>query len=149
MIIIVPIGPFETATNFSIEALIGQVDILNDLGPSSQRASFIERLKEQAKYLLDVIEKSEGVFIEEIENFSDGVLDQTASVRNDFIRVSGKINDPTLREMSEVVSDAHNKAVKFLGEEELEAINRIRETTAELKNKADKLITYIEKIRVR
>jgi len=96
-----------------------------------------------------VIEKSEGVFIEEIENFSDGVLDQTASVRNDFIRVSGKINDPTLREMSEVVSDAHNKAVKFLGEEELEAINRIRETTAELKNKADKLITYIEKIRVR
>lgn len=149
MIIIVPLDPFKNATNLSIEALISQMDILYTLGNCQQRASFIERLKEQAKYLLTVIENSEEELIKEIEGFSNTIINETASTRNNLVKVSKKTNNPELQEMAKYVSSAHDITVKFMGKEENEAIKKILETTTALKEKTHKVITHIEKIRVR
>lgn len=149
MMIIIPIGPFERIVNLSIEALEGQVDILNALGYSSQRPDFIERLRAQAISLSDLIEKTEETFIESIENFSNEVIDQTAEARDGFIKVSKKTDDPELQEIAGLVSEAHNNTVKFLGKEEDQAISQVRESTTVMKGRVQKLLQQIGNLRVR
>lgn len=148
MRLIILIGLFEGTANLSIEALKGQIEILDALGYSPFRASFIARLKAQAKYLEELLEKNEEIFIETIEDFSNQVIDHTAEARDGFIQISKQTGDPELKEIAEIVTTTHTNTVKHLAEEETEAIQKVRKSISPLKDAVAKLKLQIDNLRI-
>lgn len=147
MMLILPVGMLVGSLEFSIEALSGQADIICSLDPSSQRISFIKRLKAEAEYLSILIEKSEELFIEKIEEFSDSIVSQTAEVSKGIDYVSKQTGDPELQELAKSVGKAQINAVKSISKEEDLTISKVRSSLGPAKLKLIKLHQRIDNIR--
>lgn len=148
MKLVIPAGTFESIANLTIEALKGQVDILDILGYSSQRCDLIKRLKAQAMYLYELLEKNEEFFISTIESFSEEILDQNAEIRDGFISASRKTDDPELKNITGGITDAYKDTVKFLAENEKNAVENVRNRFSSLKEKVEKLQVRIDNLRM-
>lgn len=149
MKLVIPAGAFESVVSLAVEALRGQIDILNVLGYSSLRHDLIRRLKSQAMYLYELLEKNEEFFIDTIEGFSEELLGQNAEIRDGLINVSTITGDPELKNIAGIVTDAHKNTVKFLAENEKIAIKNVRERISSLKEDVKKLQTQIDDLRIR
>lgn len=148
MKIVITTNLLKGLVGLSTEALRGQIDILEELGFSTTRRPFIERLRSQAEYLLKLVETIEDYHLSCVQNTMDEIANTTAMMRNLAAKMSVETCDPEWKQMAEHTTKTHNETVKSLGGIETAITKDIGAEIASTKEKIANLLKQIENLRI-
>lgn len=146
---IIAIGMFKHFAKLSVDGFTGQVLLLELLGNIPQRGQIIEGIRRRATHTLKLTLEAEEEFTNTIRDYSDDYISHTARIRDNYLLISQRTQDPDDIAIAKELSNAHDATVRSLGEEETCTVTEIGKDLTEIRESLQELLKLLDNLRIR